>query len=247
MYINTKRVPYLDNGIAPRQRKVYVLRWNPSISPFTIDEFYETFAIFKDEKEGNLSEFNWTVWDWKTVEHRDLYVMMKVGTNCNGIVWAGYLHGFPYQYENEDGTKSRSHFFDTDFLFMQDIDKTGKLTADVLRREIPDVDWEHGHSGELLSVEQGEKLGRLILNELLSVENSAAFQYDDFEEKKYVLSDIVTFLCPKLKTELLNAGRNESSIQDINNLMIRFVDTDYESWDTPSEHMVLDKLNGIRV
>ncbi len=51
MYINLKRGPYLDKGIAPRQRSVFVLRWNPSVSTFTRNDFENYFAQYKDEKE----------------------------------------------------------------------------------------------------------------------------------------------------------------------------------------------------
>ena len=112
MYINMDRGDYLNNGIAPRQRKVYVLRWNPSISSFGRDSFENYFAQYKHVIPlDDDNKLDWTVWDWENVEHRDLYVMMQVGQEVNGIVWGGFLGGYPYQYKREDGSLTKSIFF----------------------------------------------------------------------------------------------------------------------------------------
>lgn len=97
-YIDLDRDDYLNNGVLPRQRKVYVLRWNPRISSFNRDGFEHYFAQYKGLIPNDSDdELDWTVWDWKSVEHRDLYVMMQVGQKLNGIVWGGFLGGYPYQ------------------------------------------------------------------------------------------------------------------------------------------------------
>ena len=130
IYIDTDRGDYYNNGIAPRQRKVYVLRWNPSISSFTREGFEHYFAQYKGIIPSNIEDrLDWTVWDWKSVEHRDLFVMMQVGQEVNGIVWGGFLGGYPYQYKREDGSLTKSMFFETTVQYMHRIEKTGLMTA----------------------------------------------------------------------------------------------------------------------
>ena len=175
-----------------------------------------------------------------------MYVMMQVGQKVNGIVWGGFLGGFPYQYEKEDGSLTRSRFFQTDVEYMHRIEKTGLMTVDRLIQAVPEVDWLHGHSGELLSVESAEKLGLFIVNELKDVEENDDVYFDTYNQKRYVLADILTFMCPELKKRLMAMGKNKDpEIQDVNNLMVRIEDEDYSNWISLEDHLSLEELNGV--
>lgn len=247
MFINMDRGDYLNNGISPRQRKVYVLRWNPNISSFGRDSFEHYFAQYKKVIPFDANnKLDWTVWDWKSVEHRDLFIMMQVGQKTNGIVWGGFLGGYPYQYKREDGSLTKSVFFETTVEYMHRIENTGLMTADRLIKAVPEVDWLHGHSGELISVESAEKLGLFIVNELKNVEENDDVYFDSYNQKKYVIGDILTFMCPKLKKRLLTMGKNNSpKINDINELMVHVDDKDYLNWTSIEEHLSLEMLNGV--
>ena len=247
MYIDLDRGDYYNDGIAPRQRRVHLLRWNPSISSFTRKKFEIIFSSYKKnlpiDKENSL---DWSVWNWKEVMHRDLFVMMQVGQKVNGIVWGGFLGGYPYQYEREDGTITRSRFFETTVQYMHRIEKTGLMTADRLAKAVPNVDWLHGHSGEMLSVEDAELLGLFMVNELKNAEENDDLYFDSYNQKQYVIADILTFMCPELKKRLLAKKKNSSpKIKDINNLMVKPDDKDYPAWDIIEDHLHLEKLNGI--
>ncbi len=247
--MSMKRDSFLDNGIAPRQRRVFVLRWNPSISSFSHEDFDDYFSQFKGETDfEDFEELDWNVYEWESVMHRDLFVMVQVGQEVNGIVWGGFLGGFPYQYENEDGTMSSAHFFETTIMYMHRIEKTGILTADRLQEAIPEVDWLHGHSGELLSVESAEKLGLFLLDELKRIEDSEDMRFDTYCQKMYVLADILTFMCPELKRRLKAAGKIDNKrLRNIHNMMIHIEDENYEKWDNIEDHLSLRKLNGVLV
>lgn len=240
---------FYNYGISPRQRRVFVLRWNPTISSFKTEDFEKlmnqyTNILPTDDDEDNYMD--WTVWEWEKVNHRDLFVMMLVGQELNGIVWSGFLGGFPYQYEFKDGTKSKSHYFETTIQFMQRIEKSLLLTADKLIEAIPEVNWLHGHSGELISIESAEKLGLLMFNELRKAKESEDIFYDTYNGQKYVLTDLLTFMCPKLKKRLLIKGKNRShEITDINNLMVDFDDNEFERWDNYEEHLYLKELDDV--
>lgn len=202
MYIQSP--DWMDDGLAPRQRRLHVLRWNPRISSYTPDAFEGDFKSFKDYKAMDM---DWSVFNWKEVMHLDLFVMMKVGTNSNGIVWFGYLRFPPYQLEYEDGHVGRTRYFETVPMFMHRIEKTGLLTAEKLNREIPEVNWEHGHSGEMLSVEAAEKLGLLIGRELMFQEDGEDLKFEEFSQKPYVISDFLGYLCPQLKQKFIDEGK----------------------------------------
>lgn len=246
-YIDLKRDDFLDNGIAPRQRKVYVLRWNPTISSFKRESFENNFAQYKGIIPFDVSDkLDWTVWDWKSVEHRDLFVMVQVGQKVNGIVWGGFLGGYPCQYERADGSLTKSRFFETTVEYMHRIEKTGLMTADRLIEAVPEVDWLHGHSGELISVESAEKLGLFMVNELKDADENDDVYFDSYNQKKYVLADILTFMCPELKKRLLAMGKNKSpKIRDINELMVNIEDEDYSNWNSLEDHLSLKMLDDV--
>lgn len=192
------------------------------------------------------NKLDWTVYEWESVMHRDLFVMVQVGQEVNGIVWGGFLGGFPYQYEKPDGTLTNAHFFETTVEYMHKIENTGILTADRLQAAIPEVDWLHGHSGEILSVESAEKLGLFLVDELRQIDEGTDMYFDDYNQKQYVLADILTFMCPELKKRLKAAGKiNNKRLRNINNLMVNIEDENYDHWDNLEEHLSLEKLNGI--
>lgn len=244
--IDTYRGDFFEDGVSPRQRRVYLMRWNPSISGFTKDHFEEYFNYFNGKtKSIENPNIVWTIWDWKVVKHRDLFVMMQVGQKMNGIVWGGFLNGAPYQYKEENGKLTRSRFIECTVMYMHKIEKTGLLTFERLSQEIPEIDWLHGHAGELLSIDSSEKLGLFLVKELLKAEANNDFYFDNYNQKKYVLADILTFMCPKLKQRLIDLGKNKSDQNDVNNLMVGIEDENYQTWSCLEEHLFLEELNGI--
>lgn len=202
---------------------------------------------YKGISDSDDNYMDWSVWDWQLVKHRDLFVMMQVGQKTNGIVWGGFFGGFPYQYKYDNGSVSKSYYFETDIQFMHKIEKTNVLTSDKLIQAIPEVDWLHGHSGELLSVESAEKLGMLLFHELRKLDDSDMNVYfDSYNEQQYVLKDILTFMCTELKNRLYEKGKNKSKrIRNIHNLMVTFDNDDYKNWINWEDHLSLEKLNDI--
>jgi hypothetical protein len=73
--------------------------------------------------------------------------MMQVGQEMNGILWGGFLNGMPFQYKDEKGKLSRSHFIECTIMYMHRLENTNILSAEKLGQVIPEVDWLHGHSG----------------------------------------------------------------------------------------------------
>ena len=246
-YIDLRRDPFLDEGVSPRQRNVFLMRWNPSISLFNRNDFEEYFNYFKGKtKTIENPEIVWNIWDWKKVMHRDLFVMMQVGQQKNGLVWGGFLNGYPFQSEDDQGRLSKSHYIDCTVMYMHRIERTNLLSEERLTAEIPEVDWLHGHSGELLSVESAEKLGLLLVDELRKADENDDVYFDNYEQKKYVLQDILTYMCPALKKRLQSMGKSKrTDITDVNELMVEIEDKDYMQWTNLEEHLTLDKIDDI--
>ena len=154
--------------------------------------------------------------------------------------------GYPYQYEDENGNPLKSVFFKTDVMYMHRIGNTNILSAEKLTKAIPEVDWLHGHSGEILSVECAEKLGLLLVDELKNVDSSENIYFDSYNQKKYVLADILTFMCPELKKRLLSMRKIDNKrLRNVHNLMVKIEDEEYEKWTQIEDHLSLTKLNDI--
>ena len=126
------------------------------------------------------------------------------------------------------------------------IEKTGILTIDRLQTAVPEVDWLHGHSGEILSVESAEKLGLFLVGELKKIDRGDDLFFDFYYDKKGVLENIMTFMCPNLKKRLKAAGRIANKrLRNINNLMVNIEDEDYEHWDNLEDHLSLEILDDV--
>ncbi len=191
---------------AERQRKAYLLRWNPNISPYTRERYEEDFNHYLESGE-EPEEMNWTIYEHSQVESGDIYFMAQVGCDVNGIVWAGFLEDEPYDMLDYKGCLIPRKFIDITYFFMQRIEDKMILTADRLKEVIPEIDWEKGHSGVLLSPEVAEKLALEVANQLLHTDEDKNLKFDEYNEKKWVIKDIVGYLCPQLKQRLYNNGR----------------------------------------
>jgi hypothetical protein len=201
--------------MARRQRKTYLMRWNPNISTYTREDFEQDMKSFV--KKGSApNDMNWTVYEDKDVKPGDLFFLAQVGCEMNGIVWGGIIDDEPYEMQMDDGTRLPRRFVDTVVQFMQRIEKKRILTKDTLCKSVPEIDWEKGHSGVLLSAETSERLALAVGNELLHAKGDADLVFDSFDEQRGVICDMVGYLCPTLKRRLIEENRvNEEVRKDL--------------------------------
>lgn len=142
--------------IRNQQPNTIILMWNPSISSYTMERFEEDLV---DMVEGySLDDFNWSVWEHDKAKCGDRFFMIKVGPGSNGVVMSGTFSSEPYQDEDWSGRGRTTFYMDMDIKEMIHPDRCPLLTSDMLAQEIPDFEWTGGHSGQLLSKEQAEKL-----------------------------------------------------------------------------------------
>lgn len=145
----------------PIPPRVYVLRWNPDISSYKMDTYERDREEYPD---GWTSD--WSIYDYEQARQGDLYVMMCVGEGNTGVVFHGDFASDPYQSKDWRQTGRMIHYVDINCFNATAPDELPILTPDELYLAIPDVDWLHGHSGELLSPENGLKLLNLLRERL---------------------------------------------------------------------------------
>lgn len=140
-----------------RHPKTYLLRWNPTISSFKLEHYRQAMA---DRPDGFA--FDWSVYEWEEAHEGDRYYMLRTGDDKAGIVFRGVFTSEPYEGEDWAGQKGKTRrYMDMDCYDCVPADEQSPLTIEMLEKAIPTIDWRKGHSGELLSEEDAEKLDEL--------------------------------------------------------------------------------------
>lgn len=142
--------------LTDREPSTFILRWNPAISSFTMKNYRDAITKYPD---GWVS--NWSVYEYKNAHKGDFFYMVRVGEGNTGVVFRGEFRSDPYEGDDWAGTDRKRYYVDISCVDFADPDEPATITADKLSEAIPEINWMHGHSGELLSEETAEKLHRL--------------------------------------------------------------------------------------
>ena len=148
----------IEKRDSDRLQNTFILMWNPAISNYKIGEFEEQL---RDMSEGFYDEFSWAVWDHEQAREGDRFYMVKVGPGTNGIVMSGTFTSEPYQGDDWSGKGRTVFYMEMEIEEMIHPDRCPLLTSERLAEEIPDFVWNGGHSGQLLTPEQADKLAIL--------------------------------------------------------------------------------------
>lgn len=152
---------------------VYILRWNPQSSEYTIRDYINSLNFDRICKLEELDMgFSWPLvstthltWTLREMPRlRDfrrapLYFMMNVDTDNPGIMFCGRICGVQYRRADND---SRRYDIDITMLNARRPDQTPLIPLSVLQKELPHIDWLLGPDSELISEEDF-----LLLDDLL--------------------------------------------------------------------------------
>lgn len=144
-----------------------IFKWNPSISSYSLKDYNK-------EKESMINHshvwMNWSVWEHEKVRQDDTFYWLRVGADqpC-GIVARGIITSRPYPGVDWSGRGRETYYVDfmPDAMFPTESELI--LTADTLEKAIPDFNWRGGHSGQVLSDEQAQKLDELWREHVLGL------------------------------------------------------------------------------
>ena len=136
-------------------RKTFIMRWNTDISNYTLSEFEDAMEDFFDEG----FYYDWSILDYQKAHIGDKFYMIRTGEGANGVVMRGTIIGTPYPDEDWSGKGRKVYYIRMNLTNMIHPEKTPLLlTTDELTKAIPDFNWKEGHSGEILSDSQADKL-----------------------------------------------------------------------------------------
>jgi len=153
-----------------------IFKWNPNFSSYSM--FHYLYDIV-DINNSNDPKYNWSVWDYEKIHEGDRFYWMKLGYGTIGICGRGTITSEPYADEDWSGKGRTTYYVDFDPELLINPDALPILDLETLKANIPDFDWDHGHSGLALTSEQAEKLDQLW-------DAFVAKNRDEFEKKNAV-------------------------------------------------------------
>lgn len=145
----------------PEEPKKYLMRWNPSISSFTEDNYKECV----ENMEGGKFRMNWSIYEWEEARRGDMFYMLRVGDDKAGITFNGYFLSDPYTGDDWAGSTKRRCYVDMVCQNAVEPEEVPFIPLSKLKEAIPEYNWEKGHSGELLPEDVREKLDELWSND----------------------------------------------------------------------------------
>ena len=103
-------------------------------------------------------DFDWSIHEWQKARMGDRFFMVRVGEGNTGIFAAGRFTTEPYRGKDWADKGRETYYMQMDFEAVFHPERTGIITTEELERELPDIDWSKGHSGELVDNETADKL-----------------------------------------------------------------------------------------
>lgn len=132
-----------------------ILKWNPAISSVSMDDMKEAIDDMWDSLDVG---FNWSIYDWEKAGKGDRVFFLRVGRGKTGIMASGWLFSDLYLDDDWRGSGDKRHYADIIFDFMIFPHKNNILDTRTLRKEIPSVEWDGGHSGVCITEDEACKL-----------------------------------------------------------------------------------------
>ena len=148
------------------EKNCVILKWNPAISSYSMCRYLN--AISWSEPDSD-----WSICEYEKVKKGDQFFMLKVGMGTCGIVSAGSITSNPDAGEDWSGRGRKVYYADYECSIMVNLETLPILERSTLQKNIPDFDWNGGHSGVVLNEEQSAVLNQLF--EKYLCDNAALF------------------------------------------------------------------------
>ena len=143
----------------PNDAKTYLMRWNPSISSFTEEDYKECL----ENMVHGMFRMDWSIAEWEEARMGDFFYMLRTGDDKAGIVFCGQFLCDPYPSDDWAGSTKRRMYVDMICACPVEPDASPYVPLSKLQEVFPTKEWSKGHSGELLSEEIADKLDELYV------------------------------------------------------------------------------------
>ena len=139
------------------EARTYLMRWNPAISSFTEKDYEECVA----NMEHGMFRLNWSIYEWQEARRGDFFYMLRTGDDKAGIVFSGQFLSDPYPADDWAGSTKRRMYVDM-VCYNAKSGATPLISLEKLQTAIPSINWQRGHSGELLLEEIATQLDEFV-------------------------------------------------------------------------------------
>lgn len=130
----------------------FILLWNPEISNFPYKDYCRQYL----RNVGNI--MSWNLFDYEAANPGDRVYWLRCGEGRTGILMAGSIYESPFEDVHWRDPEKRASYVPFLVEYAVDPEEMPIITTEMLRKEMPDFDWNDGHSGRLLNPEYAEKL-----------------------------------------------------------------------------------------
>lgn len=134
----------------------FLLRWNPAISSYTMARLDSDMEEWAEGYWGE--EFDWSICEWQEAHKGDRFFMVRVGEGNTGLFAAGRFTSEPYKGEDWSGKGRETYYMRMEFEAVFHPERTAIISTEELECELPHLDWQSGHSGQMLDKEDATKL-----------------------------------------------------------------------------------------
>lgn len=101
------------------------------------------------------------IYEWEKAKKGDCFYMERLGDEGRGIVFRGQFTSDPYLGKDWAGTSKKRYYVDIDCFDASPADGQPHITVEELKSILPEINWDKGHSGQLLTEGQAQKLDEL--------------------------------------------------------------------------------------
>ena len=135
--------------------RTWLLRWNPAISNFRMEDYDGLLYVRSDQ-----ASLNWSFFIHEGLQPGDWYYMERVGDGDTGLVFRGRVCSEAYPDKDWAGTERERYYAD---LTIEEISEQALpiVTTEWLQKALQELEWGHGHSGVPLTNVQTGIIGSL--------------------------------------------------------------------------------------
>lgn len=112
------------------------------------------------------------IYEWEKAKKGDCFYMERLGDEGRGIVFRGQFTSDPYLGEDWAGTSKKRYYVDIDCFDASPADGQPHITVEELKSILPEINWDKGHSGQLLTEGQAQKLDELWYSKMEDRKNN---------------------------------------------------------------------------
>ena len=167
------------------QHNSFLLLWNPAVSSYTMQQLDDDMSEWADSRWWD-DDFDWSVYEWQKARKGDRFFMARVGEGNTGIFAAGRFASEPYLAEDWSEKDREVYYMKLEFEAVFHPERSEVITTAELERELPHIDWQKGHSGQLLTKEDAVRL-ELMWRDFMGCNKSMflprAVKNDDYDSR----------------------------------------------------------------